>query len=188
MDEFEKREKRDLQLYKLFCESLGIVINDGDIKVPTDKFSHYDATHRKYFLEYKCRHDYAYDSFNDFALQSDKVEWLKELYENYKEKGCKGSKVIVFYPKSDKVVVIDIHRIIWKNVLEDVYDCNRVYVWKHKGTYNKYTTLSKQDKIEKEVYSFPLPHHEKINCVNVFDFPGLGNEFKRLNDELGIII
>lgn len=171
MDNFERREKRDLELYKHFCKKMNV--STDKIKIPTDKFSHYDLGHNGYFCELKTREDYNYESFNDVYIQCDKIEWLKELYENYKEKGCKGSKVIFFYPSDNKVVVIDVHRIRWNMVIEGTYDCNRVYIWKTKKYMNKQTAVSKDEKIEKDVYSVPLPHHEKINCVNVYDVEGL---------------
>lgn len=186
MDTFEKREKRDLELYKLFCENMGV--STDDIKTPKSKYSHYDIGHKGCFVELKNRERYPYDQYNDVYIECCKIEWLKDLYENYKDKGCKGSKLIFFYPHNDKVVVIDVHKIIWKNVIDGTYDCNNVYLWKTTQRMNRQTSVSKKDKVMKDVYAVPLPHHHQINCVKVYDLPRLGEEFKRLNDELGITV
>lgn len=186
MDEFEKREKRDLALYKHFCRIMGA--STDNIRVPRDKFSQYDACHNGYFLEYKSRESYTYSALTDVSIDEVKIDALKNLYEKHKDNGCRGSKVIVFYPLSDNVVVIDVHRIMWNRVLEGKYDCNNLYIWKHEKRFNRQTAVSKEDKVDKMVYAFPLPWIEQLGCVSVYNAPGLGEEYRRLNAELGISV
>lgn len=167
-------------MYKRFCESLGV--SAENIKVPNDNFSRYDIGHNGYFIELKCRESYTYECFFDFWLEETKVNALQQLYIQWKQKGCKGSKAVILYPMSNKVVVIDINKILWNKVSEQKYDSNDVYILKAKEYMNECTAQSTKKKMQKMVYEFPLPHFRKINCVNVYDVDGLKDIYLKYNE------
>ena len=102
---FKATENTDKAIYQAFLES-----RNSKVKIiPQGMKSTYDliqiSDNSKDMVELKTRWKYTYEQFDDISINLWKVRRLLELQQ---DAGANNIYFCIFYPKSDKVILIDI--------------------------------------------------------------------------------
>lgn len=102
---FQATEDTDKAIYQAFLES-----RNSKVKIiPQGMKSTYDlmqiSDNSKDMVELKTRWKYTYEQFDDISINLWKVRRLLELQQ---DAGANNIYFCIFYPKSDKVILIDI--------------------------------------------------------------------------------
>lgn len=180
MNQYKKKDMRDRCLYGYFLEKVFGMDCEDELErmtVPNDEYSIYDIIHRNSAIELKCLEDgKRLDSYAQYVIDAYKIDGLKKLI---KDKVFPKSRVVVFYPLDNKVMVININAISFNCV----NNCD--YVRKVTKLCPK-NSEDKNTKIKKEVYEFQHHLPKLCRCVQYYDVPGLSDEYHRLNSDFDI--
>lgn len=165
---FKATENTDKTIYKMFLDRKK---PDNNIKLePQPVKSHFDLLQRtensKDVLELKVRHKYPYEQFDDIAIDLYKINYMLAIQE---EIGATNSYVIAMYPKSDKIVIIDITFI-------DYDEDNVVY-----RDANHYTLTDKPYKKPKQFIQLNIKGNDKQLHTKTYryTFPNLKDTYIR---------
>ena len=97
----------DKTIYKYFLDKKqpnnNIKLEAQDVKSSFDLLQTTDTS--KDIIEIKVRHKYTFEQFDDISIDTYKI---RNILTNQDELGCTNSYVVAIYPKSDKIVLIDI--------------------------------------------------------------------------------
>lgn len=104
---FKATENTDKTIYKYFLErkqpNNNIKLEPQEVLSPFDILQTTDNS--KDIIELKVRHKYTFEQFNDISVDTYKIRNILTYQE---ELGCTNSYVVAIYPKSDKIILIDI--------------------------------------------------------------------------------
>ena len=155
-EKIKQRELKDFQLYKQFIEGHN---NDNTLYSiwQTEQLEHYDVnqikTNKKdatdisvQYIELKYRDTVAIDDYDNLLIDSHKIAYiqdkLKEVKAANKTNITYTAYIVAFYPLSDKVAIFPV---------EQNKQYNKINIMA-----NKNTTMSRENKINKEMCELPI--------------------------------
>lgn len=180
-------EQTDKQIYKLFVNSINdkkkrqINFKDMEILSPFDILQSNTPMNNPFvstttIVELKNRIDYSYEQFDTIYLEESKIKKLLQAQEEY---SANQTILAIIYPKSDKIVLIDISNIDW----EAVYNNQHPYITHGKQIAAHNTTKDRNAKITKDVIYFPLKKQPSNNITYIYTLQHLDKIYKTLYNQ-----
>lgn len=163
---FKATENTDKTIYKMFLDRKK-PNNNIELEAQPVK-SHFDILQKtdnsNDILEIKVRHKYPYEQFDDIAIDLYKLNYIQTIQE---ELGATNSYIVAIYPKSDKIILIDITYID--------YDAENVVNRKA----NHYTLTTNPQKRPKQFIQLNIKQNDNILHTKTYkyNYPNLRNVY-----------